>query len=861
MTSLTWLRLVGRTSVTLTAFTLSTLAFGKTASAFDTPVVIESPEHGTFLDEDTVEVSGRVGSAFELGTTTFERPNEAENGGGNGDVQGTIAYTAEGYQGSLVANSEWYWELGCCFQSVRAELVIDSFKLDELGNAETLSGVLKATFYYDIFDIQYHEQEFPITAADIPLAVIDGSVLRIGPIGAVGGYVMSGSQFDVALQQMGAGWTVEVNGVSTPVAPNGSWSTLVALDRDAIVNPIVASGSNGVETFVDRVVVGVGDSLSDSELSPDAVAARVGPGVIEELLTAETLLEQLDLDALAGKGSSKCVWRDPIFNECTRMQESEIREAPEIRGDVEVDVVFDDEESKITINVGDMLIKAKARDTAMFANAWCNLEIETDLEITAKLDFNVDADDPYSLVLAPSAISTDEKNLSWGWTSGICDTGFWDWITQDILGVTMDGEISGEVEAVLRTEIGALLNELNVSGLVDGPLAGLGVAMDAPFKEVSVDSQGITLMADLGATSVCEPPPGAPELGASYSEVNPADSPFPAGGIEPGFNVGASVTTSAANQVLKTQIECGLLMESVEEIDIFSNETLYPTTLGFLSILIGALNDLTKSEEAGGYGMDPLTLVRIDVQPTMAPILVSGGGPNGESLGLKVPQLLIRMIDTGLTSNFPSEGTTPTGRPERLLVEAATDFEMGIDLESYGDEVGFSIGLPPSEAIAATVTGNPFHLDALSVEGVVPGLVNRFVPELLAALDTIPLPELLGEQVFLSDAYTEGEYIGVFASYGEPSITVTMNVSPPELKGQIKLGENVSGEVICDAEEKCTMKVPMNGGPVTIRAWSHTYPYFFSHWSGVCSGGNSRCTIDPSNGDVEVTAHFWEDHG
>ena len=40
------------------------------------------------------------------------------------------------------------------------ELAIDSLELDEFGNAETLSGVLKATYYHDIFDIQYYEEEF-----------------------------------------------------------------------------------------------------------------------------------------------------------------------------------------------------------------------------------------------------------------------------------------------------------------------------------------------------------------------------------------------------------------------------------------------------------------------------------------------------------------------------------------------------------------------------------------------------------------------------------------------------------------------------------------------------------------------------
>ncbi|MEM9116245.1 MAG: hypothetical protein AAGD10_22055, partial [Myxococcota bacterium] len=315
------------------------------------------------------------------------------------------------------------------------------------------------------------------------------------------------------------------------------------------------------------------------------------------------------------------------------------------------------------------------------------------------------------------------------------------------------------IPALAGTELMALTVPIDFTELYES------IQTEVAFNvsDASVSGSTVTVTADVGTMSMCVPPEGAPTLGESYHAEG--GTQFPQSQVPSPWLLGAGFSTSLANQVLKSQIECGLLQEQIQEIDIFNNGSLLPTTVGFLSILIGALNDLI-----GTHGVDPLTLVRIEVLPSLAPIMTSDGGPNGEQFGLTVPQFLIRLVNTASISNFPAEGATPTGEPEQLILEAAVDFSVGVDVLTADGEVSFEIGLPDTGEISAVVVDNPFGLDAPAVEGVVPGLVAMFVPALVDALGVIPLPELLGEQVVLSEPYISGEHVAVYATLDDGTL-------------------------------------------------------------------------------------------
>ena len=69
---------------------------------------------------------------------------------------------------------------------------------------------------------------------------------------------------------------VRVNGVSVLPLSGTMFSTTVALDPVAIVNPIVAEVIGNTGTVLrDRVTVIVGDSIADGDFSQDGIALRI----------------------------------------------------------------------------------------------------------------------------------------------------------------------------------------------------------------------------------------------------------------------------------------------------------------------------------------------------------------------------------------------------------------------------------------------------------------------------------------------------------------------------------------------------------------------------------------------------------
>jgi hypothetical protein len=109
-------------------------------------------------------------------------------------------------------------------------------------------------------------------------------------------------------------------------------------------------------------------------------------------------------------------------------------------------------------------------------------------------------------------------------------------------------------------------------------------------------------------------PPGAPNLTASLA----FDEAFPSfGASTPGgqpYDVAVSISAEGFNQLLKAQTECGLLVTSIDEIDLGFGPL--PLTAGLLSALM---------PEFAIY--PPATPFRIDIRPTLAPIVTGNAGP------------------------------------------------------------------------------------------------------------------------------------------------------------------------------------------------------------------------------------------
>src|SRR5205085_10319816 len=114
------------------------------------------------------------------------------------------------------------------------------------------------------------------------------------------------------------------------------------------------------------------------------------------------------------------------------------------------------------------------------------------------------------------------------------------------------------------------------------------------------------------------PPAGAPSLTASYA-VNEGTPTFPATtpGAHAPYGVAISISSEGFNQMLKAQTECGLLVTSISSLDLGTGAV--PLTASVLSVIM---------PEFAVY--NPATPFRIDVKPTLAPIIVAAAGPAGE---------------------------------------------------------------------------------------------------------------------------------------------------------------------------------------------------------------------------------------
>lgn len=98
---------------------------------------------------------------------------------------------------------------------------------------------------------------------------------------------------------------------------------------------------------------------------------------------------------------------------------------------------------------------------------------------------------------------------------------------------------------------------------------------------VDEDPTGLTIGTDARITASL-PAPGAPDLFASYhvDEVFPTfPTATPLGGVP--YELGLSIGTSAFNQLLKAEVESGLLATTITTLDLGAGPV--PLTAGLLS--------------------------------------------------------------------------------------------------------------------------------------------------------------------------------------------------------------------------------------------------------------------------------------
>ncbi len=550
-----------------------------------------------------------------------------------------------------------------------------------------------------------------------------------------------------------------INGAPVPVGAGGAFSATVTLDQPGIFTPIRATVADTIfgGTAHDRVVAIYGPSVADGALSDESVALRLNDSGLDE---AEPLVAQLaggglDLATLIPVGTvliSNTCFVDSIFG-CLGSGSVAVSNPPPSIGGfaIAMDSMTNQVEGIITVTN----IQVDVQLSGSGVVPTCGIRITAN-SATFDGDYALQPDpgDPGVIdVNQVGSLGVSFSGFNDEFTSGLCDAP----IIGDIIGLFLpniqsltinamrdflnDPDGAGPQDGPIGDAIEAALADISISGPIG---EGLGAQLETPLFAVLEDNAGITLGTDSsfttsigGGPGQCLPPAGAPDLTASLA----VDAPFPTfgattpvGGVP--YELGLCISSEGFNQLLKTQIECGLLVTSITELDLGGGPVAIDA--GTLSLLI---------PQFGVF--PPATPFRIDIVPTIAPV-VAGDGPSGELTELKVAQVLANIVQ--------NDGS------ETVVLSGAFDANIGMDLAFAPGGLGIVLSPPLAGDITVAIIENPLGVDEVALETtVLPPLVTVLLPDLASSLASFPLPEFLGLELSGVEVSKNGEFLSLFA--------------------------------------------------------------------------------------------------
>ncbi len=563
---------------------------------------------------------------------------------------------------------------------------------------------------------------------------------------------------------------VLVNGVpaTTLNQTARTFSHTVSLNATNVFNPVLVRliHTPSSQESRDRIVVIRGASVADGAYSPQSVALRIndrGLNTIEPLV-GTLAAGEFDVGALLPPGSvvtSGCFIDASPFG-CWGSATVRIASpAPSfgslgIALDSQVNSVFGD------IDLSNLVINVNIEGSGLVPN--CSLRMSaSNLQLTGNFSLEPLAGNPSNIdvnLVTPLGIAFSGFNTTF--TSGLCNEPIIGDIIQSLLpdvqqlavdgisGFLEDPDGSGPNDSPIADGIEDVLAGISISGPVG---EGVGLQLDSPLFAVTEDNIGITLGSNAKFTvsvgtgpGQCVPPSGAPDLAASYS---PASS-FPSFGsnspeLNQPYGIGISISSGGFNQLLRGQTECGLMRASITEIDVDGDGP--APSLAINSTLLSAI-----IPEFGQ--LPPATPLRVDVSPTISPIVTGADGPNGELTLLKIAQFNMKIVEPG---------------PETVWMAGALDLPLGMDLEFDGAGLNISISEPEAGDVTIAILSNPLGVNESDVENeILPGLIGPLVPSLAGALSGFPLPQFFGLAIDGVEVSRQGQFLSIYADLTAP---------------------------------------------------------------------------------------------
>jgi hypothetical protein len=571
---------------------------------------------------------------------------------------------------------------------------------------------------------------------------------------------VSGMVVDVDL----ADAAVTVNGVPVSLDVVGRFDTTVTLDPSIVFNGIdveLTDTSNGYVTK-SRVTVISGDSVADGDFSLESIALRINDSGLDTLENVVTDLVDFDPASLAAPGAvvlDDCVI-DSIFGCLGSAVVTVVNPPPSLSSfslamDSMTDFVAAD------IHITDLLLNLHINGSGLVPT--CGLVITaTTTDIFGDYALSPDAADPTTVdVNQLAGISVAFGNFEDDLNGGICDVPIIGDIIQlflpDIQTLFLDGFVNllddpdgaGPQDAVIADSIEEALVGIEISGPIG---QSLGVVLETPMFDIPEDEDGLTLgtdtrvLASIGTgPGQCDAPVGSPDLLASLHVAEP----FPSfGALTPGgapYELGICISTSAFNQLLKAQIECGLLQVDLTEFDLGTG-TLVPLNAGILSAFIPELAIFPPAS--------PLVL---SLRPTLAPVLTGNPGPNGELAELRVGHLVLELRD-------------PTPGVDDPLLVIAIDFRAGLELlvDDATDQLAPTVASVDPADVSVSIIENLIQTDEATLQAALPTLLTVALPALGSSLGSFPIPSFLDLELEPVEISKNGEFMSIFADLSIP---------------------------------------------------------------------------------------------
>lgn len=190
------------------------------------------------------------------------------------------------------------------------------------------------------------------------------------------------------------------------------------------------------------------------------------------------------------------------------------------------------------------------------------------------------------------------------------------------------------------------------------------------------------------------------------------------------------------NQILKLQIEGGLLATDLTQVQIFGGTA--NLTTGLLGLFYPSFKNFP--------GPTPVT---IRVRPDLAPVLDGAPGPNGTLANVEMAHLRIEFVFN-----------------DAVQLSLAVSTRIGIDLVEVEGGLETRVGAPNPADVSVVVLSNRVGESEQLLHDTIGGTVAFFFPTLAGNATTrVALPQLLGLTIDPKEVALVGPCIGVFGDF------------------------------------------------------------------------------------------------